>query len=399
MVGLSMTHTLRRGLAAAAAVLMVATGCAGRESGSAPAPSPRAEASFDPALAGRLDATIADAMSSATVPGALVGIWTPGGDYVKALGVADTATGIPMKTDFYSRIGSVTKTFTATAVLQLVDDGKIRLDDPIARYLDGVPNGEAITVRQLLTMRSGLADYTKVDGFDTAVAANPQREFTPRELLGWSFSQPAQFLPGGKFQYSNTNYIVLGLLVEKIGGKQFGAYLTERILAPLGMVHTSFPTGAQFPDPHAKGYTDPVDDDRSAVDATDWSASFTWAAGAMISTLDDMHTWAPALATGALLSPDLQQQRLRIIPDPGDPGDPGDPADFGYGMGVFTVAGWIGHNGSVPGYQTAAVYLPQREITLVVTINTDIAPPGGDPSGAMVTAITSVLTPDHVYKL
>jgi D-alanyl-D-alanine carboxypeptidase len=102
----------------------------------------------------------------------------------------------------------------------------------------------------------------------------------------------------------------------------------------------------------------------------------------------------PALATGALLSPELQAQRLRIIPEPWR------APDFGYGMGVFTVAGWIGHNGSVPGYQTVAIYLPERETTLVVMINTDIAVPGGgDPSAALATAITSVITPDNVYRL
>ncbi len=350
--------------------------------------------SMDPIRAQLLDEAIPEAMNSAGIPGAIVGIWSRNEEYVKAFGVASTATGSPMQLDFYSRIGSVTKTFTATAVLKLVDEGKVGLDDPIATYVDGVPGGEAITVRQLATMRSGLTDYTKVEGFEETVAADPRRDFPPAELLGWAFTAPAQFVPGERFEYSNTNYVLLGLLVERVSGKPFGDYLAESILAPLKLERTAFPTGTQFPAPHAHGYTDSFEDGGPPLDAADWSSSFTWAAGAMTSTLPDMRIWVPALATGALLSPELQRQRLQTTPQPGG------PADFGYGMGVFTVAGWIGHNGSVPGYQTVAVYLPERETTLVVMINTDIAVPGGgDPSTVVATAITSVVTPVNVYKL
>ncbi|MCW1960198.1 MAG: beta-lactamase family protein [Mycobacterium sp.] len=331
----------------------------------------------------RLDAAISSAMTVAKIPGALVGIWSPGGRYVRAFGVADTTSGTPMETDFFSRIGSLTKTFTATAVSRLAHEGKIGLDQPIGKYIDGVPNGDKISVRQLATMRSGLADYTKVEGFDKAVMANPQRSFPPRELLDWAFKQPAQFAPGMRFEYSNTNYILLGLLVERISGVSLPDYLTASVLDPLRLTHTIFPTGAQFPGPHARGYTDP-DLGGAAVDATDWNSSITWAAGAMISTLEDLRTWVPALANGAL--------RRTIAPD--------QPGQFAYGMGIFDVGGWIGHNGSVPGYQTVAVYLPERSITLVVMINTDIAAPTGeDPSEVLATAITSVITPDHVYAL
>ncbi len=349
---------------------------------------------MEAATAFRLDAAVARAMSAAAIPGALVGIWSPEGEYVKAFGVADTATGAPMTTDFHSRIGSVTKTFTATAVLQLAEAGSVGLDDPIDRYVDGVPGGETITVRQLATMRSGLPDYLENEEFDTAVAADPTREFTPGELLGWAFKNPATFPPGQRYQYSNTNYILLGLLVEKVSRKHLPDYLAEHIFGPLGMAHTSFPTGTQFPVPHAVGYTDPDEPGGAPVNATGWSASFTWAAGAVISTLDDMRIWMPALADGALIGPVLQQQRLQSPPTPGL------PADVGYGMGVFTAAGWIGHNGSVPGYQTVAIHLPQRTMTVVIMVNTDIAAPSGaQPSTAVGKAITEVLTPDHVYDV
>jgi D-alanyl-D-alanine carboxypeptidase len=389
-----LTVNSSRWLAALVAVSTMIAGCATPSTTQQDvSASVEQERSLDPIRSGLLDETVPDAMKSAGIPGAMVGIWSRNGEYVKAFGVADTATGSPMRTDFYSRIGSVTKTFTATAALKLVDEGGVGLDDPIAFYLDGVPNGEAITVRQLLTMSSGLTDYTKVPGFEESLFADPRREFTPTELLDLAFTAPAQFPPGEKFEYSNTNYILLGLLVERASGTPLAEYLAENILGPLNLDNTALPAGTRFASPHAPGYTESFEDGGPPQQATDWSASFTWAAGAMTSTLEDMRNWMPALATGALLSPELQRQRLETIPEPGG------PADFGYGMGVFTIAGWIGHNGSVPGYQTVAVYLPERETTLVVMINTDIpVPGGGDPSEALATAITSVITPDNVYK-
>jgi D-alanyl-D-alanine carboxypeptidase len=380
-----MTMALRRSLAAVVAVLMVATGCtAADRNGQRPEPTP----------VDSLDTVITEAMEAAEIPGAIVGVWSPERDYVRAFGVADTATGTPMKADFYHRIGSVTKTFTATAVLQLAGDGRIDLDDPIGRYVDGVPGGESITVRQLAGMRSGLADYTRSDGFQAAVASNPSADFTPRQLLDWAFALPPVSPPDAQVEYCNTNYILLGLLVEKVTGASFGDYLSEAILAPRGMAHSSFPAGTQFRKPHARGYTEPLDGTGPPVDASGWSAGLTWAAGAMISTLEDMRTWLPVLASGSLLKPELQAQRLQTRPEPGT------PADFGYGLGLFTVAGWVGHNGSVPGYQTVAVHLPEQQTTMVVMINTDIAVEGGgDPSGILATAITEVITPGHVYRI
>lgn len=381
-------------LAVTAALMMPVSACAHRDPEPAPSSAVQPARPFSPALTDKLDTAIAEAMNTAGIPGALVGIWSPEGQYVTAVGVADTETGSPMKTDFYSRIGSVTKTFTATAVLQLAGEGELGLDDPIGRYVPGVPDGEAITVRQLASMRSGLADYTKADGFQAAVQADPRRDFSPAELLDWAFALPPLFPPGRAFEYSNTNYILLGLLVEKVGGMPLADYLTEHILVPLGMTDTILPAGTHFPDPHAHGYTEPLEGAGPPVDATGWTASITWAAGAMVSTLQDLRIWVPALGTGALIKPDLREQQRDIATGPDE------PADFGYGLGVFTVADWVGHNGSVPGYQTVATYLPQREMTLVVMVNTDVpVADRGDPSGVLATAITEVITPDHVYRI
>ena len=134
--------------------------------------------------------------TEASIPGAIVGIWGPSGDYVRAFGVADKATQAPMQTDFYSRIGSVTKTFTVTAVLQLVDQGKLALNDPIAKYIAGVPSGDGITLRELAQMQSGLITFDDVEQFANSYINDPHESFTPAQLLGYALDKPLQFPPG-----------------------------------------------------------------------------------------------------------------------------------------------------------------------------------------------------------
>jgi D-alanyl-D-alanine carboxypeptidase len=382
---------------AVTAVLLAMSGCTDEPTSpqsSTPAPPTSSEAAkpMNDAIAQRLDAAVNQAMTSAGVPGAIIGIWGPDGAYVRAFGVADKTTRAPMKTDFYHRIGSVTKTFTVTAVLQLADQGKLGLDDPIAEYIDGVPLGDRITLRQLARMQSGLFSYSASPEFQQAMFADPRRAFTPRELLNYALAQPNQFPPGEGFEYCNTNTILLGLVVQKVSGEPLHSYIHDQILAPLGMSHTSFPTTNAFPEPHAQGYTVQTADGKEAA-ATDWNPSWGWAAGAMISTLDDMRIWAPALAAGKLLTPQMQTQRLQTV------GSPAMPPQDGYGLGIFNLGGWIGHNGSLPGYQTVVVYLPQKQTTLVIMINTDIESQGAEPSTTLATAITKELTPDHIYSL
>ena len=386
-------------LAATVVLLLTGSGCADeptaeRPSTTAPPTSSSAEPAkpINDALAERLDAAVNQAMTAANVPGAIIGVWGPDGDYVRAFGVADKATDAPMMTDFYHRIGSQTKTFTVTGVLQLADQGELGLDDPIAKFVDGVPQGDKITLRQLARMQSGLFNYSESTAFAQAMLSDPRRPFTPQELLNYAFAQPNEFPPGEGFQYCNTNTILLGLVVEKISGQPLHDYIRDHILTPLGMSHTSFPTNNAFPEPHAQGYTVQTADGKEAT-ATDWNPSWGWAAGAMISTLDDMHIWARALATGELLTPEMQTQRLQTV------GAPGLPPQDGYGLGIFNLGGWIGHNGSLPGYQTVAVYLPEKQTSMVIFINTDIEYQGSEPGTTLATAITKELTPDHIYTL
>ncbi|MEH6372766.1 serine hydrolase domain-containing protein [Streptomyces sp. KLMMK] len=356
-----------------------------------PSDTPTRFPKLGPAVAARLDTAIRQVMRETSVPGVIVGLSAPGkGNYVRAFGVADKADRTPMSPGLHMRIGSETKTFTVTALLELVDDGKVRLDDPIGRYIKGVPNGHRITLRDLADMRSGLFNYSEDAGFFKALTSDPYRPFSPQELLGYSFKHPVRFQPGEKFEYSNTNLILLGLVVEKADGRPLGKFIHERVLKPAGLRHTLFPKGAEFPRPHAHGYTDQTASG-AVEDATDWNPSWGWAAGAMSSNLRDLRTWARVVATGSLLRPKTQAERLKTLPTP--------ISGVGYGLGIFNVQGWIGHNGSLPGYESLTIYLPEERATLVVLLNTDILHGGTEPSTLFGQAITKIVTPGHVFNL
>lgn len=404
---------LRRGTVALAAAGMLVASAAGGTAVALPSTAPSTVAQspsptpapsgggavrdLTPSIQRQLDTAVRRVMGEAGIPGVSVGIWTPDkGQYVKSFGVADKNTGRPMRPGLFLRIGSETKTFTVTAMLQLVDRKKIGLDDTIGKYIAGVPSGNRITLRQLAGMRSGLFNYSADEAFYKALTSNPRKPFTPQQLLSYSFKHPVQFAPGAKFEYSNTNLILLGLVVEKISGQSLAGYIQQHILAPAGLTHTLFPTGSEFPRPHAQGYTNQTASGK-VEDAADWNPSWGWAAGAMISTLQDMRVWARTVATGQLpsgkrlISTALQRQRL-ITPDTPVPGT-------GYGLGIFKVQGWIGHNGSLPGYESLTVYLPQARARLVVLLNTDISYKGQEPSTVLGGAITRIISPAHVFAL
>jgi D-alanyl-D-alanine carboxypeptidase len=332
-----------------------------------------------------LDATIPTALQKASVPGAIVGIWQDGrAPYVRTFGVRDVATHQPMAPDLYMRIGSTSKTFTVTAILLLADQGRLGLDDPIDRYVTGVPNGNEITLRQLAAMRSGLYDYSEDTNQD--LPRQPFRQWTPRELVEVASQHPPLSPPGSAFDYSNTNTVLLGMVVEKVSGRSLASFIEQNILRPVGMTRTVFPTGAEIPSPHALGYFKMPDG--KVVDATDWNPSWGWASGNMISTLDDMRVWARDLAMGKLLSPAMKRERNRFLPAPQE----GDGAL--YGLGIENQNGWIGHNGNIMSYMAYPYYLPSERITMVVLLNSGADVPG---SWAMMQGITRIITPDNLW--
>jgi D-alanyl-D-alanine carboxypeptidase len=348
--------------------------------------------------AAALTAAIRGVMRQASIPGAIVGVWQRGAaPYVRAFGVRDTATGQPMSTDLRMRIGSVTKTFLGTALLELVDQGKVCLDCPVSRYLAGIPHGNAITIRELAEMRSGLFDYFANDAWVRAWLTHPRRGWTPRQLLAYSFSKPLRFAPGTSYDYSNANFLLLGLVVQKVSHQPLATYIKQHILEPEHLTHTSLPPGAAFPSPHAQGYTNftvecvVLHACDTTVNATSWNLSVGWAAGAMVSTVGDLHRWARDVATGRLLTSTTQRQRLRFIAVPG-------VRHYGYGLALNNNNGWIGHNGDFPGYQSLSIYLPSQQATVVVLINTNTTSPHGPPLLLLGQAITRIITPKHVYE-
>ena len=354
-----------------------------------PAPPVTAEPTID--IAAALDAAIDERVKQMGVPGAVVALSIPGEiDYVKAFGVGDTATGMPMLVDDHMRIGSVTKTFTGTAVLQLVDQGRIGLSDPISRYVDGVPNGDAITVDLLGRMRSGLPNYSESDVFTQRINSEAPTgpdafSVTPRQLLDWAFEQPTNFAPGTEWEYSNTNYVLLGMVVEKVTGIPLRDYLQQNIFGPLGLAQTSYPANGLMPGPYAHGYTQAPDG--TVYDATLWNPSWGDAAGQIVSTVADLEVWAATLGKGTLLRPETQAQRIgnATTVAPG----------LDYAFAIFNADGWLGHNGDIPGYTTVSVYLPERDATMVVMVNSDI--PERHSAEQIATVVSSLVTPDHVY--
>ncbi|MFF3062526.1 serine hydrolase domain-containing protein [Streptomyces sp. NPDC057909] len=344
-----------------------------------------------PEVRAQLDEAVKDVLRTTRTPGVTVGLWAPGkGEYVRAFGTSDKATNAPMSPNFNMRVGSVTKTFTVTALLELVDQKKVRLDDPISKYIPGVPEGDHITLRHLAEMRSGLFEFMHDPDFGKVFLADPNHKFTTKELLDYSFKHPLAFKPGTKFQYSNTNIHLLSMVVAKVAGQPFNDYAKMHVLKPAGLKDTFMPKGAEFPAPRAHGYTDQTLDG-SVVDATDWFPSSSGPSGAMISDLSDLKSWASTLAKGSLLSPKTQAERLKMNPV----GLPG----LGYGLGVFENHGWIGHNGSLPGYQTVMVYLPAAKATLVVHATSDIVFQGKELSTLFAKAVTGVITPNNVYDI
>lgn len=333
----------------------------------------------------QLTAAVPELMRQASIPGAIVGVWQEGKPaYVRAFGVQDTSTGQPMTADLHMRIGSLTKTFTVTALLQLAQQGKLGLDDPIDKYVPGVPSGDVITLRQLAAMRSGLFNYAEVT---TANISNePDRQWTPQELLAISFSRPLLFEPGTKFDYSNTNTVLLGLVVEKVSGQSIEAFIEQNILKPEGLASTAFPSGSDFPAPHSQGYAKAADG--ATVNATNWNASWGWAAGQMVSTLDDVGVWAKDLAMGKLLTPEMLQQRDQFLPAP----EEGQGAL--YGLAIENQNGWIGHNGNISGFMTYPYYLPAEKTTMVVMLNSNVDVPG---SWKLMQGVVQIVSPGHPW--
>ena len=322
------------------------------------------------ARAPQLENVVTEALQEFHVPGAAVGIWTENGDWTKALGVADVAASRPVGLRDHFAIRSVTKSFVVTVLLQLIAEGNgsIGLDDPIGKYLSGVPNGAKITLRELANMTSGLYDYVADPRFRAALGADPTREWTTDELLAFAFDDASHrlinFEPGKRYQYCNTNTLVLGKLIEALTGTTFDQALRRKILLPLVLPGTNYLHGTRLPRPFALGYQGETD--AGAPEQAVISFSGLGFAGAMVSTLRDLRVWGRALAEGSLLPPELQKQRFEAHATSADPRSPVYDA---YGLGIGQVAGWWGHTGEGLGYEAAVFHQIERNETVVILLN------------------------------
>ncbi|MEU0562349.1 serine hydrolase domain-containing protein [Dactylosporangium sp. NPDC006015] len=310
-------------------------------------------------------------------PGALASVRRADGrvrDYTA--GVGDLRTGRPVPRNGHVRIGSNTKTFTAVVVLQLAGEGRIDLDATVERYLPGVVRGNGndgsrITVRQLLQQTSGLPDYDEVlftRPEDLAGLAHAYYE--PRRLVDAALTGPPRFAPGSRWEYSNTNYVLAGLVVEEVTRRPFGEEITRRIIEPLRLRDTSWPAAGEqrLPDPHPHGYVAAAPG-AAWVDVTEMDPSLGWAAGQLISTPADLRTFFTALLDGRLLRPAQQAAMLRTVAAPGfEP-----TGEWQYGLGIarhpLPCGGdaW-GHGGDIQGFETRNLATTDgRSVVVTVT--------------------------------
>jgi D-alanyl-D-alanine carboxypeptidase len=327
----------------------------------------------------RLDETIAKQMQQDNLPGVVVGVWVPGeGEYVVARGKANLETGEKRDIDDPFRIASITKTFVATAILQLVEEGKLSKSDKLAKWYPDFPNAEKITIEHLLRMQSGIVGYE----------GEPEQYHSTEEVIEGSAKQGILFgTPGQRTEYSDINYILLGEIIRKVSGNDTGDQIEKSILEPLGMKDTVYPTNNDLPgDLH--GYTlDLVTGELK--EAKSLPLAPVGAAVAMISDVSDLKTWAKAVCTGKLLKPDTQRERLRTQHLSGEP-------DFSeYGEGIWKVGSFCGHPGILPGFNSQMWYLPEKDATIIVNVNR-FDPSAPPPAAVLFETISKILFPKYV---
>jgi D-alanyl-D-alanine carboxypeptidase len=339
---------------------------------------------FDPvALQGVVEATAKELL----LPGAMVLLRTPQGDFAFGYGATELGGTTPPRADTHFRVASNTKTMTAAVIVLLVQEGRLRFDDSVSKYVEGVPNGDNITISELLKMRSGLYNYASAPELGESLDHDPIKIWTPEELLAIAFKRPPLFAPGKEFDYCNTNYVLLGLIAEKVAGEPLARVFQNRLFGPLGMKDTSLPanTSNTIPEPYSHGYLygsssyalsdAPYPADLQAAakagtlkpnDDTEQNPSYASAAGGVISTADDLANWMRALVGGKVLDADYQRQWIESL-ELQDPRDLGG-LKYGYGISLITFGpnSMYFHGGEMPGYNSFMGYDPINDVTLII---------------------------------
>ena len=354
------------------------------------------------------------AVKQLKVPGAMVLLRTPQGNFNAGVGTTELGVHIPPAANTHFRIASNTKTMTGALIVLLAQDGKLKLSDPVSTYIPDVPDGENITVAQLLKMRSGIYGYTADPALAAAMDANPGKAWTPQEVLAIAFRHPPQFAPDASYEYSNTNYALLGVIAEKVGGRPLAQQFADRLFGPVGLTQTSLPAAddTSMPAPYSHGYMyggsfyaladDPYPADMQAaaqagtlqpVDYTNQNSSYATAAGGAISTADDLATWMKALVSGKVFNADYHQQWLTSL-QPEDPAAP-DGQKYGYGISYQRFgpnAAMFYHGGELPGFNSFMGYDPDNDVALVIWTNLTLSPDGRTTAQAMLPTVL-----DEIY--
>jgi len=326
---------------------------------------------MDDALRAKLDTLLTEQMAATGLPG-IAGLVRIGDEiWTKTAGVADLKSKTPYSAESFVRIASITKTFTATAVLQLVDEGKLGLDDKLEKYVPGLVNGKVATIEDLLAMRSGIPDFTADKGFGQRFDQNPDMAWNDRDTLAVIAGAKADFAPGEKVAYCDSNYALLGMVMRKVTGQAPGVTITQKILEPLNFRATSYPTASTVPDPHPTAYIPTSIDASGRFDnatspprpVSKVNPAVAGTAGAMISTLGDLQVWGNELVTGSLLKPDTQALRLQCRQFTGQ------ELNFGYGLGIINLNEFLGHDGAIFGYSSVVFTRPQTDSQIVFVAN------------------------------
>ncbi|MEF3402262.1 serine hydrolase domain-containing protein [Agromyces sp. CCNWLW203] len=373
---------------AAAVTALVLSGCA-PEIDDPPLP-----ARLDSGLREQLETALDEGFAASGMPGVIVGVWIPGEEeWVSMRGVADVETDEPMARGNQQKIGSITKTIVSTVMLQVIGEPEfgVSLDDTLDRWYPEFPEATNITVRMLLNHSSGTgeAGRAQVDRICSAPHAVP----TPDELIAVGAATPrADFAPGAGFEYANTNYFLLGGILEQVTGDALGTLVHDRITEPFGMERSRFAPDGQVTAPLTHGYSDFCPELGEPADTVDWSNGESWAGGGMVSTLDDLRTWGEALGDGAGVTSELQAARytdVAVIPGPGR-----NAYGLGAGLELDVATGCVlsvSHAGAEPGYGSNVAFYPSTQAVFAVLGNGDGGT--GDATAEVSKAVGALLRP------
>lgn len=351
----------------------------------------------DPQLAAELQRILDDTVANGYIPGAVLAVHIPGQEtWVGASGFIDRQQSQPLTPTTEMRIASISKVFTAVTVLQLVEEGRLDLDTPVAAWFPKlVPNAETITVRRLLNHTTGLYDYLEDKRFLNQAYQAPNYRWTPAELVAYAAKNPSLFSPGapGAWDYSSTNYVILGMIVEQVTGNSMAQEVRDRILLPLGLEQTFFAPDEAVPGVQARGY-------RVAIDQTNISLSFAFATANLVSTVDDVQRFGDALFGGQLLRPETLDLMLTFENGKGQYNMPA----LEYGLGVMRnrlpvaldaqgrprpaeASTVLGHTGGFGGFRSVLWHQPESGITIALGMNQGAA----DPNDLATRALDAIL--------